>query len=125
MLENAIMVPAVPYLGREMGSLVTAAFGLSLADGVSLCRSLRALSQSLRHTLVNHGCLTTCFIVFVLQLLWSAAESSAHLRVEAHSANTAGSMLPLSRRRESKGVMEEGLLHGVHLEDEQIQKKNS
>lgn len=48
----------------------------------------------------------------------SAEGSSAHLRVEAHLANTAGSVLPLGSRWESKGVMEDG----VHLQEERVQK---
>lgn len=71
------------------------------------------------------GSFTTSFVVFALSLLCSGLQLNTHLRVEAHSADAAGSMLPLGGRWESEGVMEDGLLHGVHLEGEQIQKRTS
>lgn len=40
----------------------------------------------------------------------------AHLRVEPQLADAAGDVLPLCGGREAEGVVEDGLLHRVHLE---------
>lgn len=47
----------------------------------------------------------------------SSVRELAHLRVEPQLADAAGDMLPLGGGREAQGVVEDGFLHRVHLED--------
>lgn len=54
-------------------------------------------------------------MTFELSLLFRG--KLAHLRVEPQLADAAGDVLPLCGGWEAEGVMEDGFLHRVHLED--------